>query len=114
MSTLFDPGLQPERTGLAWQRTCLAVLAGSLAALKVLPPVLGPWSLLLGLAGVIETLALLALVRHRYLRRNRILTSTDGPPGPVASGRLITALALTTLIAGLVSLAVVLRMGQPW
>ncbi len=114
MSALFDPGLQPERTGLAWQRTCLALLAGSLAALKVLPPVLGPWSMLLGLAGTMEALTLLVLVRRRYLRHNRILTSTAGLPGPVASGRLITALSLTTLIAGCVSLAAVFTTAQPW
>ncbi len=114
MSVLFDPGLQPERTGLAWQRTSLALLAGSLAALKVLPPVLGPWSLLLGIAGVAEALGLLVLVRQRYLRSHRILTSTDGPPEPVSGGRLIPALAFTALAAGLVSLAAVLTMGQTW
>ena len=114
MSGLFDPCLQPERTGLAWQRTCLSLLAGSLAAIKVLPPALGPWSMLLGLAGVIEALTLLVLVRCRYLRHNRLLTSTDVLPGQVASGRLIITLGVTTLIAGCVSLAAVLNMAQLW
>ena len=108
MTVLFDPGLQPERTGLAWQRTCLAFLAGSLVAMKILPPILGPWSLLLGVAGVLESVLLLFVVRRRYLRHHQILTAPDGPPARAPDGFLPAALGATTLVAGLVSLALVL------
>jgi hypothetical protein len=37
----WDPGLQPERTALAWRRTGLALTVGSLIGLRVLPPLLG-------------------------------------------------------------------------
>ncbi|MFC7848228.1 DUF202 domain-containing protein [Arthrobacter sp. NPDC057388] len=108
MSALFDPGLQPERTGLAWQRTCLAFLAGSLLAMKVLPPILGPWSLLLGVGGVLEAVLLLFAVRWRYLRHYETLTTPDRPPVRAADGRLPAALGASTVVAGIISLALVL------
>lgn len=108
MTPLFDPGLQPERTGLAWQRTCLSLLVGSLAAMRVLPPALGPWSLLLALAGVLEAVILLLLVRRRYLWQHQTLTTFHGEPPQAADGLLPAALGFTTVVAGAVSLALVL------
>ncbi|MEW9870812.1 DUF202 domain-containing protein [Arthrobacter sp. HS15c] len=108
MTPLFDPGLQPERTALAWQRTCLAFLAGSLVALRVLPPILGPWSLLLSMAGVLEAVLLLSVVRRRYLRHHQILATPDGPPSRVGDGRLPAALGTSAVFAGIVSLVSVL------
>src|SRR5215207_484055 len=50
---LFDPGLQPERTELAWRRATLALIVGALVALRLLPPALGSWSIIVGLAGLV-------------------------------------------------------------
>lgn len=110
MSRLFDPGLQPERTGLAWQRTCISFLGGSLVAMKVLPQILGEWSVLLGAAGAAEAAILLLAVRRRYLGHHRLLTSEGGETAPLANGRLIAALALSVAAAGAVSLAVAIRL----
>ncbi|MFP3459993.1 DUF202 domain-containing protein [Arthrobacter globiformis] len=108
MTVLFDQGLQPERTGLAWQRTCLALLAGSLAAMKILPPIFGPLSLLLGVGGVLEATLLLLVVRRRYLRHHQTLTTRDGSPAGAADGRLPAALGASTVAAGIISLTLVL------
>ena len=70
-------------------------------------PILGSWSLLLGLAGVVEAAVLLLIIRRRYLRQHRILTRSRGP-APIASGRLAAGLALSTGAAGVLSLVAVL------
>ena len=46
-----DPGLQPERTALAWRRTALSVLIGSAAGARILAPHLGAGAVVLGVLG---------------------------------------------------------------
>ncbi|MET7763560.1 DUF202 domain-containing protein [Streptomyces sp. NPDC005355] len=64
-----DPGLQPERTRLAWRRTTLAcAVAASLAGRQTLHTVgVGPVSLLALALVVLAWLAFLA-VAHRRIR----------------------------------------------
>ena len=51
---LYDPGLQPERTELAWRRTALSIAVGSVVAMRLLPTALGSgWWILPGITGVI-------------------------------------------------------------
>jgi putative membrane protein len=69
----WDPGLQPERTALAWRRTGLALTVGSLIGLRVLPPLLGPAAYLLAGLGVVASLAVLAAAHRRYRRVHRLL-----------------------------------------
>ena len=64
---LFDPGLQPERTELAWRRTTLALIVGALVALRLLPPALGSWSIIVGLAGLVLA-AIIWVLAHRRAR----------------------------------------------
>lgn len=69
----WDPGLQPERTALAWRRTGLALTVGSLIGLRVLPPLLGPAAYVLAGLGVVASLAVLAAAHRRYRRVHRLL-----------------------------------------
>ncbi|MCZ9884935.1 DUF202 domain-containing protein [Arthrobacter sp. B2a2-09] len=109
MTPLFDPGLQPERTALAWRRTGLALLVASLASAKVLPSVVGPWSVLIGTGGVLGAIALLFRAQRRYRRLHRMLAA-GGTPESVANGRLVATIALSVVIVGLVLLIAIVQM----
>jgi len=91
----FDPGLQPERTELAWRRTALAIAIGSLVSLRifplVLPPPLAALGFVPGAIGLVAACALWFAARRRLLRTTAWLPSTktgptqaeqapDGPP----------------------------------
>lgn len=106
MTGIFDPGLQPERTALAWRRTGLALLAGSAVATRILPELLGPWSALIGLSGITAAGLLLGMIHRRYHRHHGRLLA-EGDRSPIAGGRLIAATAAFTTAAALVSIAIV-------
>jgi uncharacterized membrane protein YidH (DUF202 family) len=99
-SSLFDPGLQPERTELAWRRTALGIGVGSLIALRVLPSVAPAdatraiW-LVPGLLGCAFAVVLWALARARFTRANRALrmNRSDQMPG---GGLLLTLTIFVT------------------
>ena len=86
---LFDPGLQPERTELAWRRTTLALIVGALVALRLLPPALGSWSIIVGLAGLVLA-AIIWVLAHRRARltshalrhEHAVLPGGGPPPSP--------------------------------
>jgi uncharacterized membrane protein YidH (DUF202 family) len=104
----FDPGLQPERTALAWRRTALALVAGSLLGLRALPTLLGSAGLVMAAAGVILALAVLATAHRRYRRVHRILTAGPADPDrpvPLPGGALPALVAALTACAGLAALA---------
>lgn len=98
---LFDPGLQPERTELAWRRTTLALVIGAAVALRILPPALGNWTLApvfagFGFSGLIW---ILAGRRARHIR-HALLDHSPLPHG----GALMLLLALTTTLGGALGL----------
>jgi putative membrane protein len=70
---LFDPGLQPERTELAWRRTTLALIIGALIALRLLPPALGSWSIIVGLAGLVMAVLIWVLAHRRARLTSHVL-----------------------------------------
>ena len=118
----WDPGLQPERTALAWRRTGLALTVGSLIGLRVLPPLLGPAAYVLAGLGVVASLAVLAAAHRRYRRVHRLLLAArdagharaDGGSAsspsrvPTTGGALPAATAALALAAGLGALVVAL------
>lgn len=90
----FDPGLQPERTELAWRRTVLALAVGGVVALRLLPGTLGVWSIGAALAGLVLT-ALLWVLADRRARRTQHALLHDGQlPG---AGLLLLLATLITV-----------------
>lgn len=102
-----DPGLQPERTALAWSRTGLAVVAGSLLGGRLLAPHAGVAGLLLGAAGVGLGLALLLAAPARERRHAR----RSGPALLRPGGGLLAVVAAGACLLGVVGLAVVVLSG---
>lgn len=96
--------LAGERTALAWRRTAMALLGGSLAAGRLLGESWGPagWSVAVG-GTVLSVLVLVAShERHSAARHDE-----DGvalAPG----GRLVSACAVGLVVVGLAASAVVL------
>jgi uncharacterized membrane protein YidH (DUF202 family) len=108
-SPLFDPGLQPERTALAWRRTVLALAVGSIVALRLLSPVLGVWSIAIGLTGLALAAVTWGLACHRAVQANRALLHTAGHL-PGAGLLLFLALTIGAAAAlGLIYVALVYR-----
>jgi uncharacterized membrane protein YidH (DUF202 family) len=95
-TTLFDPGLQPERTELAWRRTTLSLAIGAIVALRILPPVLGAWSISLGFAGLAFTATIWILAARRAAQTRQALLQHLPPPRPAT----IMLLLSTTTSAG--------------
>lgn len=112
MSGTFDPGLQPERSELAWRRTCLALGAGSLVALRLLPAAFGSaWWVLVGAAGLALSGVLWVWARRRYRTVNELLLRTGDRARLPGAGLLLT-LGAVAASAGGVGVAVTLAMAQ--
>lgn len=74
----YDPGLQPERTLLAWRRTCLALAVCSAVIVRFAGESIGyPAAVALGLAGVSAAAAGYLRASLRYRRAHEGLTHDD-------------------------------------
>ena len=102
MTSPADPGLQAERTSLAWRRTALSVAVGSLLAIRVLPPQVGPFRYAVALLGLLWSVDLALTARRRYRDGSRLVRMPDNP-----NGRAVAAvpIARTAAIAGVLAVA---------
>ena len=107
-SQLFDPGLQPERTALAWRRTALALCVGSLLAVRILGIALGTWAMIPAGAGVLAAVGVLVAAHHRHKRTVRVLLNPGGDPPALPAGVLPFAVTVIAVAGGVAALAVVL------
>lgn len=108
MTAPFDPGLQPERTELAWRRTALAIGVGSLVALRLLPAALGdPWWVLAGIGGLLASAAIWVHGRRRLRTVNAVL-ARDGDRGRLPGAAPLAFLAALTLAACSLAIVIVL------
>jgi uncharacterized membrane protein YidH (DUF202 family) len=98
---LFDPGLQPERTALAWRRTVLALAVGAIVALRLLNPVLGLWSTVIGLTGLVLAATLWVLSTRRARQTTRVLLRGTGLLPGAGLLLLLTLIVTTAAVLGL-------------
>ncbi|MER5475269.1 DUF202 domain-containing protein [Streptomyces sp. NPDC002935] len=98
-----DPGLQPERTRLAWRRTTLSSTVVAVLAVKAALHDGGPAGIVACAFCCVLWLAFLALA-HRRIRT----LATAGPAGPAAlAPRHATAATLCAMALALCAVALV-------
>lgn len=101
MNQPFDPGLQPERTKLAWQRTVLSIGLGSLVYARIAASTIGVWAWLLAGVGVLIAMLTGIQSRHRYHYTHRSLRAGAGE---LPDGLLTAVVAGAVAVAGLIML----------
>lgn len=101
-----DPGLQPERTALAWTRTALAIAVNALLALREGLIRAEPWLVAVGILLFAASGAAVAIgtVRRRQLSGERLVITP--PPGA------LLGVAAATLVASAGGVASVLVEGM--
>ncbi|MFC7764543.1 DUF202 domain-containing protein [Leucobacter soli] len=93
--------MQAERTALAWRRTALALAIGALLSMRLLPPVLGAWSLLFGAIGIVVGAAVAVLEHRRFVRGAATrggLPAADGLPVALLTAAVLAAAVLCLIL----------------
>jgi uncharacterized membrane protein YidH (DUF202 family) len=97
----WDPGVQNERTALAWQRTALAIIAGAAILARLTEHRLGVWALVpLVVAAPLGGWAFLES-RRRYLRSAHVTEDLRrrGGRGPLTLTLAVVVIGATELAA---------------
>jgi putative membrane protein len=104
-SQIFDPGMQPERTALAWRRTALSMAAGSLVAVRVFPASLGLWAAVPAAIAFAISVVVFVAAHQRYRRNHSVLLTERDPDTRIAlaGGALIALVASATLAFGVIA-----------
>jgi uncharacterized membrane protein YidH (DUF202 family) len=96
-----DPGLQPERTALAWSRTGMAVLVNALLALRA------GWSIqsvpIIGL-GVLLLASCAAAVAYGAVRRRRLSAGIAPLAPPALAIWMVAAVFMVACATGVASI----------
>jgi len=101
-----DPGLQNERTGLAWQRTLLSGLTCSVLVVRLLASVSVTLAVIIGLLGLLATAALGWLAIGRF-RRNHSALVVEQVYGDARSSALLSLLVVLAALGALGYVALV-------
>jgi uncharacterized membrane protein YidH (DUF202 family) len=96
----WDPGLQNERTGLAWQRTMLAGLTCSLLVARLLASISIFLSVILGLVALLCTAGLGWMAIRRF-RLNNLAIHREEALGDGKANALLSILVVMTGIGAL-------------
>jgi uncharacterized membrane protein YidH (DUF202 family) len=101
----WDPGLQNERTGLAWQRTMLAGLTCSLLVARLLASVSLTLSLIIGLMALLCTAGLGYMAIRRF-RLNNMAIHREEALGDGKANAMVSVLVVITAIGALLYVSV--------
>ncbi|MCD2442581.1 DUF202 domain-containing protein [Agromyces sp. SYSU K20354] len=104
----FDPGLQLERTLLAWRRTCLALGLASAVMVRFAAEALGAAAVVLGILGLGAAAAGYARAAVRYRRGHEGLTGSGELP---IDGLALALVSVTLVLIGVGALAYVVGSG---
>jgi uncharacterized membrane protein YidH (DUF202 family) len=101
----WDPGLQNERTGLAWQRTMLAGLTCSLLVARLLASVSLTLSLIIGLMALLCTAGLGYMAIRRF-RLNNMAIHREEALGDGKANAILSVLVVITAVGALLYVSV--------
>lgn len=105
--SLFDEGLQPERTELAWRRTALSFGVAALIAFRLLSQAFGdPSWALPALVAIVAVGGVWLAARRRYVSTSAALIA--GRAERMPSGMLLLIVSAMTMLIALGGLAAVL------
>lgn len=99
--SLYDDGLQPERTFLAWKRTMLLLAVASAVGARLTFETSGWLALVAGLMGLAAASSSYLLANRRYLSLNRSLFRSNTIE---TGGMMFVLAAVSTLLLSFLSL----------